>query len=43
VNIDLYKSENLVVKNVFDIHDKINEVPVVFRKVNTVDLHNLGL
>ncbi len=45
MNIDLHKSENLVVKNVFDIHDKINELPVVFvvRKVNIVDLHNLGL
>ncbi len=32
-------------KNVFGEYEKINELPVVFvvRKVNTVDLHNLGL
>ncbi len=32
-------------KNAFDENEKINELSVVFvfRKVNTVDLHNLGL
>jgi hypothetical protein len=30
-------------KNVFNEYEKINAVVFVFRKVNTVDPHNLGL